>query len=66
MKRAREGAQWGQAGSPVRSVRSMRPRVDTCGSRAGKEIQKLRRELKGLRPRRGIKKKPGRDGRKDF
>ena len=39
--------------------------MDTCGSRAGKEIQKLRRELKGLRFRAGIKKKPGRDGRKD-
>ena len=40
-------------------------RVSTCTSRAGKEIQKLRRELKGLRSRPGIKKKPGRDGRKD-
>ena len=39
--------------------------MDTCGSRAGKEIQKLRRELKGLRLRPGIKKKPGREGRKD-
>ena len=33
-------------------------RVDTCTSRAGKEIQKLRCELKGLRSRPGIKKKP--------
>ena len=40
-------------------------RVDTCGSRARKEIQKLRRGLKGLRFRPGIKKKPGRDCRKD-
>ena len=40
-------------------------RLDTCGSRAGKEIQKLRRELKGLRFHPGIRKKPGRDGRKD-
>ena len=40
-------------------------RVDTCVSCAGKEIQKLRRELRGLRFRPGMKKKPGRDGRKD-
>ena len=40
-------------------------RLDTCGSRAGKEIQKLRRELKGLRFHPGIRKQPGRDGRKD-